>query len=93
MNFTVYILYSEKYNKIYIGYTSNLIQRFYSHNQLGKDGYTLKFRPWTMIYTEVFQQKADAMKKEKQLKSANGRSWIHLKIKTELHEHGLISVG
>jgi putative endonuclease len=30
--FVVYILYSEKFNKNYTGYTSNLIERFKSHN-------------------------------------------------------------
>ena len=31
-SFTVYVLYSEKYDNIYIGYTSNLTERFKSHN-------------------------------------------------------------
>ncbi|RZJ51812.1 MAG: GIY-YIG nuclease family protein, partial [Flavobacterium sp.] len=44
--FAVYILYSEKFNKNYTGCTSNLIERFKSHNLLGTKGYTLKFRPW-----------------------------------------------
>jgi putative endonuclease len=93
MEFTVYILYSAGYNKIYIGYTSNLIQRFYSHNQLGKDGYTVKFRPWEIIYTEVFETKAVAMKREKELKSAAGRQWIWSKIEEEWLVHGFISVS
>jgi len=93
MSFTVYILYSYKFNKIYIGYTSNLIQRFHSHNQLGNKGYTVNFRPWQVIYTELFEEKTDAMKRENQLKSANGRSWIWYKIKTQFNEHGFISAG
>ncbi|MBL0357111.1 MAG: GIY-YIG nuclease family protein [Chitinophagaceae bacterium] len=93
MSFTVYILYSAKYNKIYIGYTSNLIQRFYSHNELGKDGYTKKFRPWIVIYTEVFEIKPAAMKREKQLKSSCGRKWIWSKIGAEWLAHGFISVS
>jgi putative endonuclease len=32
--FTVYILYSEKHGKTYVGFTSNLIERFKSHNAL-----------------------------------------------------------
>ncbi len=93
MNFTVYILYTETHNKIYIGYTSNLIQRFYSHNQLGKGGYTCKFRPWVVIYTELFELKTSAIKREKQLKSANGRNWIWHKIAAELNGQGFISAG
>ncbi|SEF65871.1 GIY-YIG catalytic domain-containing protein [Halpernia humi] len=30
--FVVYVLYSEKYDKYYTGFTSSLIERFYSHN-------------------------------------------------------------
>ncbi|MGL2988410.1 GIY-YIG nuclease family protein [Flavobacterium sp. RSSA_27] len=41
--FVVYILYSKKFNKNYIGFTSNLIERFKSHNVLGTKGYTIKF--------------------------------------------------
>ncbi|WP_325635244.1 GIY-YIG nuclease family protein, partial [Parapedobacter sp.] len=44
--FTVYVLHSGKHDKIYIGFTSNLEQRLKSHNELGKKGWTIKFRPW-----------------------------------------------
>jgi putative endonuclease len=74
--FTVYILYSETFNKIYVGYTSNLSQRFLSHNELANKGWTIKFRPWKIVYTEIFETKARAMQREKQLKSAKGREWI-----------------
>ncbi|CAH0336818.1 hypothetical protein FVB9288_02542 [Flavobacterium sp. CECT 9288] len=74
--FVVYILYSEKFNKNYTGFTSNLIERFKSHNVLGTKGHTLKFRPWTVIYVEFFSSKAEAMKREKYLKSGIGREFI-----------------
>jgi len=74
--FTVYVLYSPTFDKIYIGFTSNLEQRFLSHNQLAKKGYTVKYRPWVVIHTEEFSSKADAMKREKQLKSNRGREFI-----------------
>ncbi|MBV8389836.1 MAG: GIY-YIG nuclease family protein, partial [Mucilaginibacter sp.] len=53
--FTVYVLYSQKFNKIYIGYTSDLAHRFLSHNQLATKGYTIKFRPWVIAHTEEFE--------------------------------------
>ena len=74
--FTVYVLYSEKYNKIYIGYTSNLEERFKSHNELATKGWTVKFRPWKIVHQEIFENKADAMRREKQLKTGQGREWI-----------------
>jgi len=74
--FTTYVLYSPSFNKIYIGYTSDLEDRFKSHNELAKQGYTVKFRPWIILHTEIFQTKAEATKREKQLKSAKGREFI-----------------
>ncbi|WP_082564376.1 GIY-YIG nuclease family protein [Flavobacterium sp. Root420] len=50
--FVVYILYSERFNKNYTGFISNLIERFKSHNYLATKGFTLKFRPWNVIHVE-----------------------------------------
>ena len=74
--FVVYILFSEDYGKTYVGFTSNLIERFKSHNYLSKKGYTIKFRPWQVIYVEFFTTKSEALKKEKLLKSGKGREFI-----------------
>lgn len=74
--FTVYVLYSEKYNKIYIGFTSDIEKRMLSNNTLGTKGWTIKFRPWTLVYTEKYQTKKEAMSREKQLKPAKGREFI-----------------
>jgi putative endonuclease len=88
--YTVYILFSVKHNKIYIGYTSNLLSRFLSHNVLGKDGYTKNFRPWVVIYCEYFLDKTLAMKREKALKSSNGRQWIWQNIEHYVSQLGYI---
>ncbi len=74
--FVVYILYSEKFKKTYTGFTSNLIERFKSHNFLETKGYTLKFRPWEVIHVDFFDSKSEAMKREKFLKTGVGREFI-----------------
>jgi len=74
--FTVFVLYSKIYNKIYIGFTSNLAERLKSHNELATKGWTVRFRPWQLIYTEEYLEKSGAMKREKELKSAKGREFI-----------------
>lgn len=74
--YTVYVLYSANHSKIYIGYTSNLDQRLISHNELATKGFTLKYRPWELIHKELFKTKSEALKREKQLKSARGRLFI-----------------
>jgi putative endonuclease len=76
MNYTVYCLYSFKYDKIYVGYTSDLISRFHSHNSLATKGYTLRYRPWIVAYTEELESKSAAMKREKELKSSKGRAYL-----------------
>jgi putative endonuclease len=74
--YKVYVLYSEKYNKIYVGCTGDLEARLLSHNELGTKGWTIKFRPWTIVYQEEFETKAEALKREKELKTASGRRFI-----------------
>ena len=82
MLYTVYVLFSEDHQKIYIGYTSNLLQRFKSHQFLGKD-WTAKFRPWIVIYCEYFSEKSDTQKREKQLKQYRNRLKIREQLKYE----------
>ena len=74
--FTVYVLYSPSFNQIYIGYSADLNNRFLSHNELATKGYTIKYRPWVIAYTEKCDNKTAAIKREKQLKSSNGRAFI-----------------
>ena len=84
-----YVLYSHEFDKIYVGYTSNLDARLKSHNELSTKGYTVKFRPWVIAFTEEFDSKSEAMKREKQLKSSRGRAYIRKKLVAD----GLISVS
>jgi putative endonuclease len=74
--FVVYILYSAKFNQNYTGFTSNLIERFKSHNLLATKGHTIKYRPWTVIHVEFFSSKKEAIKRENYLKTSIGRDFI-----------------
>ena len=75
MPFYVYVLYSSKLWKTYVGSTSNLETRTISHN-VGLKGWTVRGRPWVLIYFETFSSKVEALKREKELKSGNGRAFI-----------------
>ena len=75
MPFHVYILFSTKIQKTYVGLTSNLEARIKSHNVSAK-GWTIRGRPWGLVYSEVFCSKAQAMAREKELKSGKGRVFI-----------------
>jgi len=83
-SFYTYILYSEKHQKIYIGQTSDISTRLEYHNQLGVNTYTSKFRPWELIYFECFATRSESMKREKQLKTSQGRAFAWQKVKEHL---------
>jgi putative endonuclease len=72
----VYGLYSPGYKKIYIGFTSDLEKRLFYHNNPISKGYTSRFKPWVIIYSEELPDKQSAMRREKQLKTARGRQFI-----------------
>jgi len=71
----VYVLYSMKHDKIYIGQTNNLQIRFQKHNS-GKVKSTKAYIPWSLLYFEEFDSRAEAMNRERQLKSHQGREFI-----------------
>ncbi|MEO1052068.1 MAG: GIY-YIG nuclease family protein [Bacteroidota bacterium] len=77
--YVVYILHSEEFDKIHVGYTSNLEERIRSHNELAAKGWTIGFRPWLAVYTEEHPTKKEALIREKQLKSSRGRHFIRHK--------------
>ncbi|HEX5151847.1 MAG TPA: GIY-YIG nuclease family protein [Parafilimonas sp.] len=77
MIYHVYILYSEKHNKHYTGFTNDLSLRLKSHNEFGK-GWTSKYRPWKLIYSKEFSSKQEAMAFEKWLKTGAGRDFIKI---------------
>jgi putative endonuclease len=78
--FYIYVLFSSEHQKIYIGFTSNIQARLAAHNHPKNKGWTRNYKTWKVIYTERFDLKKDAMNREKQLKSARGRKFIHDKI-------------
>ena len=74
MDFIVYILQSKKDNSYYIGFTSDLNQRLKYHNS-GKSRYTSKKMPWKVVYTEKFNTRSEAMKREKFLKKQKNQEF------------------
>lgn len=67
MSYSVYILQSEKDESFYIGYSRDILKRLEKHNS-SKTGYTSTKKPWKLVYTEVFDNKTDAIKRENFLK-------------------------
>jgi putative endonuclease len=82
MPFYVYILRSESSGKTYVGQTSDLEKRLAQHNDLTCQFtmYTKRNKgPWKLIHAEAHPSRSEAMKREKYLKSGQGRDWIKAK--------------
>ena len=77
--FTVYVLYSERSDRLYIGQSGNLRERLQAHES-GKVFSTKPFRPWKLVYQEQCSSRAEAMKRERELKSHQGREFIRREV-------------
>jgi len=64
----VYVIKSEKVDRIYIGSTSDLEKRLSYHNN-GKVQSTKPYTPYSLIYKEEFNIKREALKREIQIKN------------------------
>ena len=73
--FTVYVLRSQSSGRLYTGQTDDLTRRFEEHQQ-GMARYTGARGPWEIVHTEDYPTRAEAMAREKYLKSGQGRSWF-----------------
>ncbi|MDF2179402.1 GIY-YIG nuclease family protein [Aliiglaciecola sp. CAU 1673] len=71
---TVYILASKPYGTLYIGVTSNLVQRIWQHRESLAEGFTKKYGVKRLVYFEQFEDMYQAIVREKQLKKWN-RAW------------------
>ncbi len=71
MSFVVYILYSKSLNRYYVGSTNNLISRLNQHNK-GKSISTKSGLPWNLVYSEEYNTRTDAIRREKQIKTYHG---------------------
>ncbi len=78
--FHVYVLRNVSSARFYTGYTSHLTQRIGQHNH-GITKSTKIRGAWELVYQEEFATRAEAMRRERFLKSGKGREELkaHLK--------------
>ena len=81
MSFHVYILYSETVQQYYIGHTDNLEDRFYRHTNSGSKA-TKKTKDWKLVHTELFETKAEAYRREMEIKNKKSRKYIEWLIRS-----------
>ena len=80
--FSVYILFSTKLNRYYVGYTNNMQRRISEHNRK-KGKYTDAGIPWVVVYSEQFQTRRAAMGREAFIKSKKSVDFIESLIKSQ----------
>jgi putative endonuclease len=67
----VYILSNGYHGTLYVGVTSNLIQRVWQHKLKSADAFTKKYAIDSLVYYELFSDMYQAISREKQLKAGN----------------------
>lgn len=68
MSAHVYILWSERIQRNYIGITEDLERRFKEHNE-GKSKYTKRGIPWKLVWSTQKANKSEAVILERKLKN------------------------
>lgn len=76
--FWVYLLFSPKTGRVYLGFTGNLRRRLRRHNSEGNRGYTRAGRPWSLLAVRCFFDRHSAELVERQLKRSryDKRNWV-----------------
>ena len=72
--YTVYVI-QDKIGRKYTGYTGNMIKRLWEHNNKITVS-TRKGSGWKIAYFEKLEDKKDAIKREKFLKTGKGRDFL-----------------
>jgi len=68
------MLASKKNGTLYIGVTSNLVQRIWQHKNNQVEGFTKKYGVHTLVYYELHEMMESAIIREKQMKKWK-RDW------------------
>ena len=67
-NPSVYILADSRNGTLYVGVTSNLIQRVFQHKNNLIKGFTSRYNCKQLVYYGQFESMIDAIQREKQIK-------------------------
>jgi len=83
----VYVLFSQKDKRLYIGFTSDLRVRLKKH-QAGFVRATKNRRPLTLLHYESFRNERDAKRRETFLKGGKGHQEMKLLLECEFQNIG-----
>ncbi len=87
--FYVYVLFSDKDHKLYIGFSSDVFRRLQQHND-GTNISTACRRPLRLIYYEAHLYKEDALRRESYFKTSSGKKTLQIILKQTLENLGYL---
>ena len=73
-NPTVYIMASQRNGTLYIGVTSDLVQRVWQHREGMVESFTRRYRVKWLVWYELHERMENAIAREKAIKKWN-RAW------------------
>jgi putative endonuclease len=92
MFFYVYVLESIKNGERYIGYTNNIKRRLEEHKK--RQSLSTKFMiPFKLIYFEGCTNSEDAQRRERYLKTHQGRKFLGLRLIKYKYSRQLFGIG
>jgi putative endonuclease len=74
----IYILASHRRGTLYVGVTSDLVQRIWQHKHDLVQGFAQQYGVHTLVYFEMHSSMNDAIAREKQLKAGSRMKKIAL---------------
>jgi putative endonuclease len=79
MAYFVYIIESELDGTYYVGVSKDPPARLEKHNGHHR-GFTTRKQPWKLVYTETYETKTEALKRENFLKKQKSREFLAILI-------------
>jgi len=87
--FYTYVIQSIQSRKLYIGYSANLKRRMREH--IGKNVYTTSHMgKIELIHYEAYKAESDARRREKYLKTTQGKRMLKLMLKDSLSTQDVV---
>ncbi|MDD5222964.1 MAG: GIY-YIG nuclease family protein [bacterium] len=74
----VYIMANKNNTVLYTGVTGDLKKRIFEHKEKLVEGFTKKYNITKLVYYEVFNDSANAITREKQIKAGSRQKKIDL---------------
>ena len=77
-SYYIYILASKRNGTLYVGFTGDLLKRVYEHKNDFVDGFTKRYGVHRLVYYEICDDFASALRREKQIKEWKRRWKLEL---------------